>query len=190
MLPLLQKVAERLKLYLDCRFRKRKARTSDKIIWKDEDDNEVDYDFVMELDGTDETRGIPVAFFECFWRRGARHSKDKARDDSGKLMPMRDVHPTAAADRSGPTGTPSRTASWRGGAEEVRDAPGPPRGVAGDLDDSYFSGKTWGMIRTELERHGGRLAHTYVIYDGSRQRDPEVTALYRYYDHFAPKPQA
>ncbi|MHB1424937.1 MAG: hypothetical protein ACYC3I_17330 [Gemmataceae bacterium] len=57
--------------------------------------NEVDYDFVMELDGTDEKLGIPVAFFECFWRRGKRHSKDKARDDTGKLLPMRDVHPTA-----------------------------------------------------------------------------------------------
>ncbi len=30
-----------------------------------------------------------------FWRRGARHSKDKARDDSGKLVPMRDTYPTA-----------------------------------------------------------------------------------------------
>lgn len=94
-LPLLQRVAEHLKLYLDSRFRKRPGRTSDKIIWTDEDSNQVDYDFVMELDGTDTDRGIPVAFFESFWRRGARHSKDKARDDSGKLMPMRQVHPTA-----------------------------------------------------------------------------------------------
>jgi hypothetical protein len=54
------------------------------------------------------------------------------------------------------------------------------------LDDSFFSGKTRGLIRTELERQGGRLVHTYVIYDGNRQRDPEVTALYRYYEHFAP----
>jgi hypothetical protein len=57
--------------------------------------NAVDYDFVMELDGSDAKMGIPVAFFECFWRRGKRHSKDKARDDTGKLVPMRDVHPTA-----------------------------------------------------------------------------------------------
>src|SRR5258708_3938107 len=87
-LPLLKQVAGDLKLYLDNRFRTRQAR-ADKIAWKDEDDNEVDYDFVMELDGTDDKIGIPVAFFECFWRRGKRHSKDKARDDSGKLMPMR-----------------------------------------------------------------------------------------------------
>jgi hypothetical protein len=94
-LPLLQKVAGQLKLYLDNRFRKRKARDGDKIIWRDVEENAVDYDFVMEVDGTDEKLGIPVAFFECFWRRGKRHSKDKARDDTGKLLPMRDVHPTA-----------------------------------------------------------------------------------------------
>lgn len=93
-LPLLEKVANHLQLYLDHRFRKRPARR-EKIVWADDENNDVDYDFVLELDGRDEQRGIPVAFLECFWRRGARHSKDKARDDSGKLMPMRNVHPTA-----------------------------------------------------------------------------------------------
>ncbi len=94
-LPLLQKVADHLKLYLDNRFRTSKAREGDKILWKDVEGNEVDYDFVMELDATDDKLGIPVAFFECFWRRGKRHSKDKARDDTGKLLPMRDTYPTA-----------------------------------------------------------------------------------------------
>jgi hypothetical protein len=94
-LPLLRRLAEQLRLYLDHRFQSRKARQGDKIIWKDMEGNEVDYDFVMELDGSDEKLGIPVAFIECFWRRGKRHSKDKARDDTGKLLPMRDVHPTA-----------------------------------------------------------------------------------------------
>jgi hypothetical protein len=111
-LPLLTQVAGHLKLFLDHRFLARKARDGEKITWKDEDDNEVDYDFVMELDGTDDHIGIPVAFFECFWRRGKRHSKDKARDDSGKLMPMRDTYPTArflgiiaGGDFTGPAST-------------------------------------------------------------------------------------
>jgi hypothetical protein len=56
------------------------------------------------------------------------------------------------------------------------------------LDDSFYSGRTRGLIRDELQQQGGRLLHTYAIYDGSRERDPEVTALYRYYDHFAPDP--
>jgi hypothetical protein len=89
----LEQVASNLGLYLDHRFRQRACR-GDKIIWMDRDGNAVDYDFVLELHGTDAKKGIPVAFFETFWRRGARHSKDKARDDSGKLMPMRATYPT------------------------------------------------------------------------------------------------
>jgi hypothetical protein len=87
-------VAEDLGLYLDHRFKERKCRGG-KILWNDLDDNSVDYDFVIELGGDDKKFGIPLAFFETFWRRGARHSKDKARDDSGKLLPMRDTYPTA-----------------------------------------------------------------------------------------------
>jgi hypothetical protein len=92
--PLLEEVADRLKLYLDHRNRHRTVR-GEKIVWNDEEGNGVDYDFVMELGGSDDFRGAPVAFMECFWRRGSRHSKDKARDDSGKLMPMREFYPTA-----------------------------------------------------------------------------------------------
>lgn len=93
-LPLLNEVAGKLSLYADNRFINRPAR-GDKIVWMDEFGNSVDYDFVLELDGTESQIGIPVAFIECFWRRGSRHSKDKARDDSGKLMPMRTTYPTA-----------------------------------------------------------------------------------------------
>ena len=93
-LPLLTSVADGLRLYLDHRFHERRAR-GEKIYWTDEEGNTVDYDFVMELAGSEDTMGAPVAFFECFWRRGSRHSKDKARDDSGKLAPMSLVHPTA-----------------------------------------------------------------------------------------------
>lgn len=92
--PVLSQVAGALGLYCDSRFRVRTCR-GDKLIWEDSDGNGVDYDFVFELGGTDDHRGIPVAFFETFWRRGSRHSKDKARDDSGKLLGMRDAFPTA-----------------------------------------------------------------------------------------------
>jgi len=93
-LPLLQRVGRSLDLFVDSRFVNRKARKR-KRIWEDSDGNSVDYDYVLELGGSDNQLGIPVAFVEYFWRRGARHSKDKARDDSGKLMPMRETFPTA-----------------------------------------------------------------------------------------------
>lgn len=91
---LLSEVAADLNLFLDHRFVSRTSR-SGKILWKDEDENFVDYDFVLELEGSTEKQGIPVGFIECFWRGGARHSKDKARDDTNKLLPMRDTYATA-----------------------------------------------------------------------------------------------
>jgi hypothetical protein len=93
-LPMLLEVAESLQLYLDHRFKKRAARGS-KLLWRDQDGNAVDYDFVLELGGSDSEIGVPVAFIEGCWRRGLRHSKDKARDDTGKLIPMREMYPTA-----------------------------------------------------------------------------------------------
>lgn len=92
--PLLQEVANSLGLYLDNRIVLRSCR-SGKVQWSDIDGNFVDYDYVLELGGSASKKGVPVAFLESFWRRGARHSKDKARDDTNKLLPMRDTYPTA-----------------------------------------------------------------------------------------------
>ncbi len=92
--PILIDLAKSLELYLDSRFINRDAR-GEKIQWKDADGNYVDFDFVLEINGTNSHIGIPVAFIESFWRRGSRHSKDKARDDSGKLLPMLDTYPSA-----------------------------------------------------------------------------------------------
>lgn len=93
-LPVLHEVANRLDLFLDNRFVERTCRGG-KILWPDSEGNAVDYDYVLELGGTSEKKGVPVAFLESFWRRGARHSKDKARDDTNKLLPMRSTYPTA-----------------------------------------------------------------------------------------------
>ena len=93
-LPILQDVARQLNLFCDNRFVKRDCR-GEKIIWRDLDGNDVDYDFVLELNGSNEKMGTPIAAFETFWRRGKRHSKDKARDDTGKLIPLKRTYPTA-----------------------------------------------------------------------------------------------
>jgi hypothetical protein len=93
--PLAERIARELALFADHRFVKRAVRGAGKVLWTDIEGNQVDYDVVLELGGTQREVGTPVAFLECFWRRGARHSKDKARDDTGKLLPMRDFYPTA-----------------------------------------------------------------------------------------------
>jgi len=94
-LPILKDICTELNLFVDSRFIERSCRTTEKLLWTDSDGNTVDYDYVFELGGDENQIGIPVAFFETFWRRGARHSKDKARDDTGKLTPMKSTYPTA-----------------------------------------------------------------------------------------------
>lgn len=49
------------------------------------------------------------------------------------------------------------------------------------LDDSYYSGKTQRAVKDEIERLGGRLVNTFVIYDGSKIQDENVKSLYRYH---------
>jgi len=49
------------------------------------------------------------------------------------------------------------------------------------LDDSYYSGKTQRAVRNEIERLGGKLVNTFVIYDGSVNKSGDVKSLYRYY---------
>lgn len=51
------------------------------------------------------------------------------------------------------------------------------------LDDSFYSGKTRDAIKKTLNKLGGDLIHTYVVYDGSKNKDLSVTSLYRYYDN-------
>ncbi len=93
-MPMLEDVAQKLNLFSDCRHVNRLCR-GEKVQWNDAEGNIVDYDFVLELNGNSSVKGIPVAFMESFWRRGARHSKDKARDDTNKLLPMRRTYPSA-----------------------------------------------------------------------------------------------
>lgn len=51
------------------------------------------------------------------------------------------------------------------------------------IDDSYFSGRTVLVVREEIDRLGGIFLGTYVAYDGSKNKECDVHALYRYYDY-------
>lgn len=49
------------------------------------------------------------------------------------------------------------------------------------IDDSFYSGKTRDAINQELEKHGAKIVQTFVIYDGSLEKDDTVHSLYRYH---------
>lgn len=65
-----------------------------KVTWKDHDGNSHDLDYVFEKGGTYDRKGIPVAFIEATWRRYTKHSRNKAGEIEGALLPLRDSYPS------------------------------------------------------------------------------------------------
>jgi hypothetical protein len=52
------------------------------------------------------------------------------------------------------------------------------------VDDSTFSGRTIKVIDNYLKRyHNSGIYGVSVAYDGSKERDPKIKSLYRYYDY-------
>lgn len=85
---LLMTVSDPRGLYLDIVGRQRPARNSKKVTWVDIYGSKHDLDFVIERDGTDKEIGIPVALIECAWRRYTKHSKNKAQEIQGAILPI------------------------------------------------------------------------------------------------------
>lgn len=89
--PLLQTFATRHGLYLD-RKGERLARKGKKLRWLDVFNNAHDLDYVLERGGTAELVGTPVAFIESAWRRYTKHSKNKAQEIQGAVLPIASKH--------------------------------------------------------------------------------------------------
>jgi len=91
--PALQEFADRHHLYLD-RHGPRPAREGNKVTWTDKNSNKHDLDFVLERSGTPNTIGTPVAFIETAWRRYTKHSRNKAQEIQGAIMPLVETYGT------------------------------------------------------------------------------------------------
>jgi len=85
--PHLQKFAKQNKLFLD-KEGIRLTRKGKKISWTDTRENVHDLDFVLERGGTNEVLGVPVAFIETAWRRYTKHSRNKAQEIQGAILPL------------------------------------------------------------------------------------------------------
>lgn len=85
--PSLKDFADQHGLYLDARG-ERPARPGKKVTWKDDLGNTHDLDHVLERGGTDRQLGIPVAFIETAWRRYTKHSRNKAQEIQGAILPL------------------------------------------------------------------------------------------------------
>lgn len=89
--PLLQSIAKEFGLYLDQRG-PRIARNRKKVTWTDKYGNTHDLDFVLERGGTDRTRGDPAGFVEVAWRRYTKHSRNKAQEIQGAILPLAETY--------------------------------------------------------------------------------------------------
>ncbi len=87
-MPSLEQFCERQGLYLDYQKKIRPARHGRKVSWEDSYGNSHDLDFVIERNGSDYEIGQPVAFIEAAWRRYTKHSRNKAQEIQGAILPL------------------------------------------------------------------------------------------------------
>ncbi len=93
--PLLRQFADEHELFLDKKG-VRVARRGKKLTWEDLYGNKHDLDYVMERGGTEAELGTPVAFIETAWRRYTKHSRNKAQEIQGAVLPMLITYRNAA----------------------------------------------------------------------------------------------
>lgn len=89
--PILQKFAQEYDLYLDKKGL-RAARKGSRVSWRDLNGNIHDLDFVLERNGSVATKGTPVAFIETAWRRYTKHSRNKAQEIQGAIIPLLETY--------------------------------------------------------------------------------------------------
>ena len=90
--PILTEFCQKHKYYLDSQGNRGAARGGKKVTWVDKFGNSHDLDFVIEKNGTKKQKGRPVAFIEVAWRRYTKHSKNKAQEIQGAILPIAENH--------------------------------------------------------------------------------------------------
>lgn len=89
--PVFQAVASGHGLYFDFK-RKRPARPRLTVAWTDQYGNSHLLDYVLERGGSEAVLGLPVAFIETAFRRYTKHSKNKAQEIEGAIVPLVDTY--------------------------------------------------------------------------------------------------
>ena len=81
-------IATELGLYFDYKRPRRARGGKRKVAWTDNLGNIHDLDYVFEAGGTEEKIGQPKAFIEIAWRRYTKHSRNKAQEIQGAVIPL------------------------------------------------------------------------------------------------------
>lgn len=83
-------------MYLDNKHERPARNNRAKVRWEDANGNFHDLDLVVEEGGSEEHIGEPRAFIEVAWRRYTKHSKNKAQEISGAVLPIVERFPNKA----------------------------------------------------------------------------------------------
>lgn len=109
--PVLRELAAKHGLYVDTKGPRPGVRKGQLLTLLDSDGNKHDLDFVVERGGTAEGVGSYAAFVECAWRRLTKHSKAKAQEIQGAVLPLlsrwSNIGPIPAAVVAGKWSRPS-----------------------------------------------------------------------------------
>jgi hypothetical protein len=90
--PLLKTIADKHGLYLDHKHPRPARGKKRKVCWEDDKGNCHDLDYVLEYGGSEDQIGTPKAFIETAWRRYTKHSRNKAQEMQGAIVPLAEKH--------------------------------------------------------------------------------------------------
>lgn len=90
--PTLQEVCDRHYVFLDKKGAREGYRKGTKLRWKDSFGSEHDLDFVIERPSVIGQEVGPLGFIEAAWRRYTKHSKNKAQEIQGAILPIHDKY--------------------------------------------------------------------------------------------------
>jgi hypothetical protein len=88
----LKKVAAQHGLYLDYQHSRPARENRKKVCWTDSKNNKHDLDYVLEHGGSEKVIGSPKAFIEIAWRRYTKHSRNKAQEMQGAIIPLAETY--------------------------------------------------------------------------------------------------
>ena len=88
----LQELANEFGLYLDYQHPRQVRGRKRKVVWKDSYGNTHDLDYVLEEGGSEDRLGHPRAFIEIAWRRYTKHSRNKAQEIQGAVLPLAEAY--------------------------------------------------------------------------------------------------
>jgi hypothetical protein len=88
----LQTLANKHGLYLDSKHPRPVRGGKTKVTWHDHLGNSHDLDYVFEVGGTEEIQGYPKAFIEIAYRRYTKHSRNKAQEMQGAIVPLSETY--------------------------------------------------------------------------------------------------